>query len=143
MYTLAKNSKVLDVNTPYSYVMWSTYFQKTSMIATYKNERIGFVSGYILPDKDDTLFVWQVAVDENYRGFGLATRMIKGLVDSLDEVKFIEATVTPSNEPSSNLFKGIAKKHGTECSISLCFSKADFPYDDIEEEYTYRIGPIA
>src|SRR5699024_4360962 len=83
MYTLAKDSKVLDVNSPYSYVMWSTYFQQTSMIATYKDERIGFISGYILPEQPDTLFIWQVAVSEKFRGFGLATRMINALYDSL------------------------------------------------------------
>ncbi|HLR64850.1 MAG TPA: diaminobutyrate acetyltransferase [Pseudogracilibacillus sp.] len=144
MYTLAKDSKVLDVNSPYSYVMWSTYFQQTSMIVTYKDERIGFISGYILPEQPDTLFIWQVAVSEKFRGFGLATRMINALYDSLKSkgIHFIEATVTPSNKPSSNLFKGVANKYNTQCKTTLCFSKADFPIADTEEEYTYRIGPI-
>lgn len=144
MYRIVKQSKVLDVNSPYSYLMWSKFFNKTSIIATYEDEVIGFVSGFLQPESPDTLFVWQVAVDEKFRGHGLATKLIERLLMQLqsEKVKYLEATVTPSNIPSSNLFKGIAKKHQTNCTIYECFSEDQFPDENHEAELTYRVGPI-
>lgn len=144
MFRLVKDSKVLDVNSSYCYLMWSKYFNKTSIVAHYEDELIGFISGFIQPESTDTLFIWQIAVDENFRGQGLATTLIEQLLNQLhrENIKFLEATVTPSNVPSSNLFKGIAKKHETNCNIYKCFSKEQFPETSSEEEYTYRVGPF-
>src|SRR5699024_1993489 len=80
MYRIVKESKVLDVNSSYSYLLWSKYFSKTSIIATCEDEVIGFVSGFLQPESPDTLFVWQVAVDQKFRGHGLATKLIKQLI---------------------------------------------------------------
>src|SRR5699024_5689529 len=113
MYRIVEESKVLDVNSSYSYLLWSKFFSKTSIIATYEDKVIGFVSGFLQPDSPDTLFVWQVAVDSDFRGYGLATTLIQQLIDQVDEkkdVQYLEATVTPSNIPSSKLFQGLAKK---------------------------------
>jgi len=125
--------------------MWSKYFNKTSIIAENENDEvIGFVSGFLQPESPDTLFVWQVAVDPNYRGNGLATTLIEQLLNKLQSegVCYLEATVTPSNIPSSNLFKGIANKFDTNCTIFECFSKEQFPDQSHEPEMTYRIGPL-
>lgn len=125
--------------------MWSKYFNKTSIIAESEdNEVIGFVSGFIQPDSPDTLFVWQVAVAKNHRSKGLATKLIEQLLNQLEKekVNYLEATVTPSNIPSSNLFKGIAKKNNTNCTIFECFSEDQFPDPSHEPEMTYRIGPL-
>src|SRR5690625_4941907 len=145
MFRIVKESKVLDVNSSYSYLMWSKYFNKTSIIAESEdNEVIGFVSGFIQPDSPDTLFVWQVAVAKNHRSKGLATKLIEQLLNQLEKekVNYLEATVTPSNIPSSNLFKGIAKKNNTNCTIFECFSEDQFPDPSHEPEMTYRIGPL-
>jgi len=145
MFRIVKESKVLDVNSSYSYLMWSKYFNKTSIIAECENnEVIGFVSGFLQPESPDTLFVWQVAVDHKHRGKGLATKLIEQLLNQLksEKVNYLEATVTPSNIPSSNLFKGIAKKNDTNCTVFECFSKDQFPDPSHEPEMTYRIGPL-
>lgn len=145
MYRIVKESKVLDVNSSYSYLLWSKYFNKTSIIATCEDKVIGFVSGFLQPEATDTLFVWQVAVDKDFRGLGLATTLIQQLIDQIDQnqtVRYLEATVTPSNTPSSNLFQGLAKKYDTDCSIFDCFTEEHFPDTDHEDELTYRIGPI-
>ena len=42
---------------------------------------IGFLSGYRPPTASETLFVWQVAVDEKARGKGLAKRMLTELLE--------------------------------------------------------------
>lgn len=144
MFRIVEESKVLDVNSSYSYLMWSKYFNETSIVAESEDKVIGFVSGFIQPTSLDTLFVWQVAVDPDFRGLGLATKLIEQLLEQLrdDDVKYLEATVTPSNVPSSNLFKGIAEKQKTECTISECFSEDQFPDPSHEAELTYRVGPF-
>lgn len=144
MFRIVEESKVLDVNSSYSYLMWSKYFHETSIVAECEDRVIGFVSGFIQPTSLETLFVWQVAVDLDFRGLGLATKLIEQLLDHLrnQDVNYLEATVTPSNIPSSKLFKGIAEKHNTECAIFECFSKDQFPDPSHESELTYRIGPF-
>ncbi|MEI3610658.1 diaminobutyrate acetyltransferase [Pseudogracilibacillus sp. SO10305] len=146
MFRIVEESKVLDVNSPYSYLMWSKFFSNTSIVAeTEDGEIIGFVSGFIQPEAPDTFFVWQVAVDSTYRGNGLATKLIHRILSQLKEtedVKYLEATVTPSNIPSSSLFRGMAKKYRANCAIFDCFTEEQFPTDDHEKELTYRIGPI-
>ena len=145
MYRIVKESKVLDVNSSYSYLLWSKYFSKTSIIATCEDEVIGFVSGFLQPESPDTLFVWQVAVDQKFRGHGLATKLIKQLIAKLDQekdVRYLEATVTPSNIPSRRLFEGVAHKNKTKCIVSECFSENQFTEEDHEPEFKFRIGPI-
>lgn len=144
MYRIVQQSEVLDVNSPYSYLMWSKYFNKTSIVAVCENQIIGFVTGFIQPEDPNTLFIWQIAVDKHYRGHGLATKLIEQLLVRLreEEIIFLEATVTPSNIPSSKLFKGIAEKQKTNCAIFECFSKELFPDENHETEFTYRIGPL-
>lgn len=145
MFRIVEESKVLDVNSAYSYLMWSKYFSNTSIVAETENgDLIGFVSGFLQPESLDTLFVWQVAVDSTYRGNGLATTLIHQLLSQLEneKVNYLEATVTPSNTASSNLFKGMAKKYQTHCTIFECFSEEQFPTEGHEAELTYRIGPI-
>jgi len=144
MFRIVKESKVLDVNSSYCYLMWSKYFNKTSIVAQHDDQVIGFISGFIQPESPDTLFIWQIAVEPSFRGRGLATKLIDQLLKQLrhENIRYLEATVTPSNLPSSNLFKGIAQKYETNCKIFECFSKEQFPDMSYEEEYTYRIGPF-
>lgn len=144
MYELAKNSKVLDVNSDYCYLMWSTYFPNSSMVATYNHQVIGFITGFVPPENKDTLFIWQIAIDEDYRGNGLATKMIDALYSQMknQNIRYIEATVTPSNTPSNKLFSGLARKKGANYTITRCFEQEDFPDNTTEEEFAYRIGPI-
>ena len=129
MFRIVNESKVLDVNSSYSYLMWSKYFNKTSIIATCEDEVIGFVSGFLQPDSLDTLFVWQVAVDPAFRGHGLATTLIDQLIQQLDregEIRYLEATVTPSNIPSSKLFQELPRKMKQIALFLSAFQKINF-----------------
>jgi len=145
MFRIVRESKVLDVNSEYSYLLWGKYFQETSIIAVCEDEAIGFISGFIPPEKEDTLFIWQVAVDNNYRGYGLATHLIEQLFKRVKQEKsitYIEATVTPSNIPSRRLFEGVANKNNTKCIVSECFTEEHFSEEGHEAESVFRIGPI-
>src|SRR5699024_6300960 len=114
-----------------------------SIVAECEDKVIGFVSGFRQPTSLDTLFVWQVAIDLDFRGLGLATKLIEQLLKQLgDDVSYLEATVTQSNIPSSKLFKVIAERINTFCCIFECFSDVLFPGPSHEAELTYRVGPI-
>ena len=49
IYNLIKRGGVLDLNSEYLYLLQCTHFSKTCSVATFENEIIGFVSGYLLP----------------------------------------------------------------------------------------------
>lgn len=134
----------LDLNSSYSYLLWCDMFSETSIIVEEDGEVVGFISGFIHPNKPNTLFVWQVAVDTSQRGKGLATRMLFELLErkQLAEIQFVEATVTPSNLPSQYLFMGLAKKLNTECVVGNYYTSVDFPRTGHEDEQLYKIGPI-
>lgn len=144
MFDLVIKSKVLDINSSYSYLMWGKYFYKTSIVAEKDGRIVGFISGFLQPDSPDTLFIWQVAVDQTQRGKGLATALMMKLLKRLEHqnVRFIEATVTPTNIASNRLFKGLAKKLGTDYQTFECFGKDQFPDPSHEAEMAYRIGPL-
>ena len=142
IWSLVKDTGVLDLNSSYSYILWCDKFSDSTIVAVKDCEVVGFVQGFVQETPEPTLFVWQVAVSEKVRGEGLATRMIEALLKRT-EVTYLEATVTPSNLPSNALFQGIAKKHNTTYEIRRYIEAEDFPNtEDEEEEKLYRIGPI-
>ncbi|MFM1654606.1 diaminobutyrate acetyltransferase [Brevibacillus sp. B_LB10_24] len=144
MWRLAAESKVLDPNSPYAYLMAGSYFSETCVVAEVEEELIGFVTAFCLPDKPDTLFVWQIGVSEGQRGKGIGSSMLRALLmrDACRQVRYLEATVTSSNEPSKALFRRLAAEMGTACEVKPCFPASLFPGQDHEAEWTYRIGPL-
>ncbi|SMO63309.1 diaminobutyrate acetyltransferase [Melghirimyces algeriensis] len=145
VWKLIKRAGVLDLNSPYSYLMLCKFFSETCVIAQDKNGKVvGFVSAFRPQTTEDTIFVWQVAVDTSQRGKGLGKALLRSLLsrDSCADVRYLEATVSPSNIPSQSLFKGLAKDLETQCDISECFSENMFPEHGHESEWTYRIGPF-
>ncbi len=142
MWRIAADSKVLDVNTSYSYLLWCRDFAASSIVATVDGAVGGYVTGYLRQEQPDTVMVWQVAVDEEHRGRGLAGRMLDGLVDRLRDrgVCRMEATVTADNQASIRLFESFAKGRGTTIECTEGFRAELFP-DGHDAEDLYRIGP--
>ncbi len=105
----------LDSNSPYAYLLLCTHFASTSLVARAGEDLAGFVLGYARPDDASTAFVWQVAVAECARGRGLAHRLLDNWFARCarrSDVRFLEATVTPSNQASRALFTSFANKRG-------------------------------
>lgn len=146
VWELVKHTGNLDLNSSYSYLMWCEIFSDTSIVVVRKDAQkvVGFISGFIHPEKEDTLFIWQVAVHESERGNGLATKMLLQLLDrdTSENVHYVEATVSPSNTPSKRLFLGLARKFETNWVISDYFTSDDFPSLEHEEELLFKIGPF-
>jgi L-2,4-diaminobutyric acid acetyltransferase len=145
LWRLARDSRVLDVNSPYSYVLWCRDFAGTSVVARPEGSGrpCGFITGFSRPTAPDTLFVWQVAVDDAYRGQGLARRMLDALGDRLAARGggHVEATVTPDNTASTRMFESFARNRGCELTRTPLFGREHFP-EGHEPEVLFRIGPV-
>ena len=144
IYDLIRNSEPLDLNSLYSYLLISAHFNQTSAVAETGQELVGYVSGYLHPHQDDTLFIWQVAVKPYMRGRGLATRMLQNILnrEELIKVKFIEATITPSNKNSRKLFQHLAEQLKADYKESPYLNRELFGDSNHEEENLLHIGPI-
>ncbi|QDQ10829.1 diaminobutyrate acetyltransferase [Streptomyces spectabilis] len=149
IWRIARDSKVLDLNSSYSYLLWCRDFAATSVVARDADgEPVGFITGYVRPDAPHTLVVWQAAVDHAHRGRGLAGALLDGLtarVVAERGLTALETTITPGNTASERLFTSYAKRHGAGVERTVLFDAALFPGDDggHEPEVLYAIGPLA
>jgi len=144
IWQLIRDTGVLDLNSPYSYLMLCEYFPDTCVVAEHKNKIVGFVSAFLPPKDREVIFIWQIAVDRSQQGRGLGTKLLKVLLqrDACKNVRFLEATISPINVPSQSLFKKLARDMGTNCEISEGFPPELFPDGKHEPEMKYRIGPF-
>ena len=145
IYRLIKSSRPLDLNSRYSYLLLCSHFGETCIVAESDSAIVGFISAYIHPGQADTLFVLQVAVSSKVRNRGIATSILKKLLErpNLNAVSYIETTVTPSNRPSISFFRSFAEMLGTACIESVYFPEYLFGGNGHEEEILFRIGPIS
>ncbi|MFD3500617.1 diaminobutyrate acetyltransferase [Streptomyces sp. NPDC058676] len=147
LWRMARDSKVLDLNSSYSYLLWCRDFAATSAVARDEHGApVGFVTGYVRPDRPGTLLVWQVAVDESYRGRGLAAALLDGLVARTAAergVTAVETTITPGNTASERLFTSFAERHGARLEREVLFDAGVFPDGPHDPEVLYRIGPLS
>ncbi|NVK75177.1 MAG: diaminobutyrate acetyltransferase [Oceanospirillaceae bacterium] len=135
----------LDTNSVYCNLLQASHFSDTSVAAKWDDgELAGFVSGYILPSKMNTLFVWQVAVSEKARGQGLAKKMVSSLLErsSCSGVHYIETSITASNEGSWALFRRLAEHLGAPLKESIMFDKEEHFQGKHDTEHLVTIGPI-
>ncbi|MFD7275854.1 diaminobutyrate acetyltransferase [Streptomyces sp. NPDC059862] len=146
VWRLAKESGTLDLNSSYSYLLWCRDFAATSAVARADDgAAVGFITGYLRPDRPGTLLVWQVAVDAAYRGRGLAARLLDGLtarVAAEQGLTSVETTITPGNTPSERLFTSYAARHGARVEREVLFETGLFPDGPHDPEVLYRIGPL-
>lgn len=143
MWRLARASGGLDLNSAYLYLLACRQFRDSCAIATGAEGRaVGFVLGHRPPAAPDTLFVWQVAVETASRGMGIARSAILWLVrQSPQPVRWIEATVTPSNRSSAALFEGLARELDCDIGTDVWIPSGCFP-EPHETEMLVRIGPL-
>lgn len=134
----------LDVNSTYAYLLLCRHFSGTCVRAARAGSTVGFVSAYRPPQRDDTIFVWQVAVDASCRGQGLALRMLRELLErpALRGCRYLETTVSPSNGASMTVFYRLARDLGAPVAQEEMFEEADFGDEPHESEKLIRIGPI-
>lgn len=142
LWALAVGS--VDENSPYAYLLMAEYFADTCVVAEDGGELVGFVIGFRPPADRDTQFVWQIVVAPSMRGTGLGGRMLDVCIEGGSQpVRWLEATVTPDNDASAQLFRGFARRHGVVCEETLAFAAEQFPAGSVHEpEMRFRLGPL-
>lgn len=145
MWRIARDSKTLDLNSSYAYLVYCRDFRRTSRVAVVDGQAVGFIIGHVRPERPHHLFVWQVAVDESYRGRGLAGRMLDELfagVAAAYDVHTVETTITDDNQASQKLFSSFARRwQMAPLTVDPLFEPEHFP-DGHDAEKLYEIGPI-
>ncbi|MFJ8790889.1 diaminobutyrate acetyltransferase [Streptomyces sp. NPDC102462] len=146
LWRIAKDSGTLDLNSSYSYLLWCRDFAGTSAVARGTDGApVGFVTGYVRPERPRTLLVWQVAVDAAHRGHGVAAALLDGLTARLGAghgIAHVETTITPGNTASERLFTSYAARHGAQVTREVLFDSGLFPDGPHQPEVLYQIGPL-
>jgi L-2,4-diaminobutyric acid acetyltransferase len=149
IWRLARESQTLDLNSPYSYLLLCRHFPETCLVAESEGNLTGFVTGYRPPGRDDTVFIWQIAVASHSRRTGLGRQLVDSLLARLTPagVRFLEATVAPGNHSSRSLFFSVARDNRVPCTESPFFGRELFPAagegaSPHEPELLLRLGPF-
>lgn len=149
IWQLVCNCDVLDANSCYAYLLICRDFSATSLVAFTQNELLGFVAAYVPPSRPDVVFVWQIGTAPAARKRGVAKTLLRSLLrtPACRHVRFLEATVTPSNTASARLFRSIADELKVEFHLAPGFHSDDFGSSEDgtvqhEPEDLVRIGPI-
>jgi L-2,4-diaminobutyric acid acetyltransferase len=145
LHQLISRCAPLDTNSVYCNLLQCTDFADTAIAAQGPDgQLLGFISGYRPPGREDTLFVWQVAVDEAARGLGLGSRMLLALVRRLapQGVRHIETTISPGNDASEALFRKVFGVLNAPWDRQLLFSREAHFAGQHDDEMLYRAGPF-
>lgn len=142
LHRLVSRCPPLDENSRYCNLLQVSHFRDTSIVAEQHGQLIGFVTGYRLPQRPEVLFVWQVGVSPEGRGQGLAGRMLSALLARHQDVRYLETTVTPDNQPSESLFRGLAERLRAQLVTDLLFDNHRHFEGAHDSEVLYRIGPF-
>ena len=148
VHALIASCPPLDRNSLYLNLLQCTHFAQTCIIAESADSNptlCGFISGYLVPNEPQQLFIWQVAVATHARGQGLATRMLDELLSHpvCAATTYLQTTITPSNDASWALFRSFARSRGTRFEEHVLFDR-DLHLDGVHEsEHMVTIGPFA
>lgn len=134
----------LDANSVYCNLLQCTHFGGTAIVAERYGALIGSITGYRLPARADTLFVWQVAVAPAARGQGLAARLLGALLERCMPagVRYLETSVNPENRASRRLFERTAQRLGAALEERLWFERERHFDGAHSDEILLRIGPF-
>ncbi|MBC7723392.1 MAG: diaminobutyrate--2-oxoglutarate transaminase [Burkholderiaceae bacterium] len=142
---IARDSGTLDLNSSYAYLLYFRDFAETCRVAVVDGVVAGFLMGNRPPERPETLFVWQIAVDERFRGRGIAGLMLDDLAADptlSPPVTMIETTITDDNPASQALFRAFAKRRGdSPLTVTPLLEATHFP-DGHHAEPLYTIGPL-
>lgn len=113
VWRLIQSCEPLDENSLYCNLLQCDHFGATCVAAERGDDGaiVGWISAYLRPDDPETLFVWQVAVDESVQGKGVGKSMLAELLarDVCAGVRALQTTITADNEASWALFSSFAR----------------------------------
>ena len=132
----------LDRNSVYCNLLQCSHFADTAVVAEKDGELLGSITGYRVPQRPQTWFVWQVAVDDRARGQGLAGRMLQHVLERHADLRYLETTITPDNDSSWALFKSFARRADAEFTHTEHFQRESHFAGQHADEHLVRIGPF-
>lgn len=143
IHQLIENCPPLDLNSTYLYLLQSTHFAETCVVAEVNGKVAAFLSGYIKPDSPTTFFLWQVAVGDVLRGKGMAKQLMNEVLKrpACNKIEFLETTITPENQASWALFRSFAKERNAQLVDTVLFTSQQLG-NDHEPEVLVKIGPF-
>lgn len=144
VFNLVKACPPLDQNSAYCNLLQCHHFSGTSVAAKSEGNIVGFASGYLIPDRPHTLFIWQIAVSEEARGCGLASRMIEHILerDCCQDIHFVETSITEGNKASWALFERFAQKRAAPIATETLFDETRHFFGKHATEVLVKIGPF-
>lgn len=144
LHRLIGNCPPLDENSVYCNLLQCTHFAETSVLAESGAGLLGAISAYLIPGREDTLFVWQVAVDKSARGQAIGRRMLNHILARTQcaGVRYLETTVTRDNAASWAMFEGFARQSSAALQRSVLFESSVHFEGEHETELLARIGPL-
>jgi L-2,4-diaminobutyric acid acetyltransferase len=144
IWDLIKSIEALDNNSMYCNLLQCSHFSSTCALAEIDGEAVGWISGYIPPEKPDTLFVWQVAVHPDARGRGVGKRLIHELLKRREcrKVRHIHSTITRDNKASWALFRSIAADFAAPMEDDAHFESEEHFDGRHATEHLVEIGPF-
>jgi len=109
-----KHSKPLDLHTAFTYWTLFKYFGDTCFVLEKKGRIIGFISGLLSSNQPNTLYLWQIGIDPDYRGNRYAEILLKRVVEAAraKDCKGLQITIAPENRSSYRLFSRFALEQG-------------------------------
>jgi len=134
----------LDTNSSYCNLLQCSHFASTSVATERDGELVGFISAYAIPERPDTLFVWQIAVSGQARGVGLASRMLNHILSrpKCEQFRYLETTITEDNQASWALFKSFAKAQEADFQSTAWMDKDLHFAGQHDSEVLVCIGPF-
>ncbi|MDD5094732.1 MAG: diaminobutyrate acetyltransferase [Dehalococcoidia bacterium] len=141
IFKLIRSCPPLDLNSAYYYYILCRDFADTCVVAESEGRVVGFISAYLRPRQPDCIFVWQVAVDPDFRGRQIASSMLEWLIKQLHhhKIRTMETTVSPSNQPSQALFRGFTQRHQASLETSEFLRVDHFEDPSHEGEILFTI----
>lgn len=144
VWRLVRDSGALDENSMYCNLLQCTHFAATCAVAEIDGEVVGWLSGYIPPERPDTYFVWQVGVGAAARGRGVARKLILDVLDrdACAGVDHVQSTITADNRASWALFGSIADRMAAPLVRHPHFREAREFDGEHATEHLVTIGPF-
>lgn len=142
VWRLIRETGALDENSLYCNLLQCDHFADTCLLAERDGEVVGWVSGYIVPNEPDTLFIWQVGVAQAARGQGLAGRLLEKVIErpACKNVRRMKTTITRDNAASWALFRRFAQRLDAPVGTAAHFTEAAHFDGAHDTEYMVTIG---
>lgn len=145
IWQLIADTASLDGNSLYCNLLQCSDFASTCAIAEADGAVMGWMSGYVPPDRPDTLFVWQICVVPEARGRGLAVGMIREVLsrDACTRVTQVQATITDGNNASWSAFESLSRALDAPLQRVPHFLK-DRHFGGVHDtEFLVSVGPFS